>query len=185
MSNETETPIIVSDVSAFKKKAHGVPLPLPSGLTCRIRPLGGMEVFMQQGLIPNALMGTIQQALKEGKDGKDFDPSQMTAELLEDPAKLQEMIRMIDDCVVFSVVEPKVHKIPTFLNEDGTMETLEFGDDRRDPNRIYVDEVDINDKMFIFQVMTGGTKNLERFREEQAKAMGALASVEDVARPAE
>ena len=137
---------------AWKKQAQGVPLEVPSGNTALVRNVG-MQVFLQKGLVPNSLMPIVRQAMS----GKDVDLK--VEEITE--GQLADMLALFDAVVVHCVVEPKV------------MPTPAEGEERAD-DVLYVDEVDFDDKQFIFQWVVGGTRDLEQFRKEQA------ASVESV-----
>jgi len=54
----------------------------------------------------------------------------------------------------------------------------------RDPELLYVDEVLDDDKVFVFQWVTGGTRDLEQFRQEHQAAMDNLERLSDVGSPA-
>lgn len=47
----------------------------------------------------------------------------------------------------------------------------EIEEEYRDPEALYIDEVEMDDKMFIFGWAVGGTADLERFREESAAVL--------------
>jgi hypothetical protein len=147
MNNPTTNPGApqVTSAQAWKKAAsEGTPLTVPSGNTCLVR-LPGMEVFVRKGLIPNSLMPIVQEAMAKGRA-----PQNMNVEA--NPKMLEEMMDLMDAVTVYCVLEPKVASTPA----DGQA---------RDENILYVDEVDFNDKLFIFQVAVGGTSDLEKFRE--------------------
>jgi hypothetical protein len=55
----------------------------------------------------------------------------------------------------------------------------------RDDELVYVDEVAEEDKMFLFQVVTGGTTDVESFREELGSTMDDIRGRQDVELPAE
>lgn len=136
----------------WKKASQGVPLEVPSGNTALVRN-PGMQIFMQRGLIPNSLMPIVRQAMS-GKP-LDLKAEDMTEQHLED------MLALFDAVTVYCVVEPKVLAVPA----DG---------EERAEDVLYVDEVDFDDKQFIFQWAVGGTKDLEKFREEQAATMESV-----------
>lgn len=152
----------VSTVAGWKKKAQGADLELPSGEVCLARNVG-MQVFLERGLIPNSLMPIIRQALVgEEPDLKMDDISE---------EQIKEMMDLFDAATVLCVVEPKVHRVP----RDGEGEPVPIED--RDPDKLFVDEVDFEDKQFIFQWVVGGTRDLERFREEQSASVERLRPV--------
>lgn len=152
---------MVTDAKSWKKKEEkkGYELPLPSGNVCLVtRP--GPEVFLKQGGVPNGLLGIVLPLLEEAQEkGKQGDgaplPDEAMVELQKaitaDPAKLADMFEMVDNITVQCVLEPLVSPAPP----KGTA---------RDPELLYVDEVDFEDKIFIFQFAVGGTADLEQFR---------------------
>jgi hypothetical protein len=79
------------------------------------------------------------------------------------------------------VMDPVITPIPTLtVDADGVL-----GEAARDPSLLYVDEVDLEDKMFILQYALGGTRSLERFRREFADGVRPLSSGEDVGNSSE
>jgi hypothetical protein len=138
--------------SQWKKASVGTPLEVPSGNTALVRS-SGMQVFLTKGLIPNSLLPIVRQAMS----GKQVDLK--AEDITED--QLEDMMKLFDAIVVHCVIEPTVLPVPA----DGEV---------RDQEALYVDDVDFDDKMFIFQWVVGGTRDLEQFRKEQA------ASVESV-----
>jgi hypothetical protein len=141
----------------FKKKRAGT-FELPSGLFMKLRNPGGLKIFLSEGIIPNSLMSTVHNAL----DGKKMDAEEMLNEAGGvDESQIADMMALMDAMMVRCAIEPKVHPVPE--NEDD-----------RDDELLYADELDDNDKMFVFQWVTGGTTDLERFREQHTKNMAAL-----------
>lgn len=146
----------VSTTADWKQSAQGVDLEVPSGNICKARP-AGMQVFMERGVIPNSLMQFVRQALK-GEE-----PEIKADEITED--QLRDMMELFDAVTVYCVIEPKVSKVPR--DDDGNPIPLS----ERDQDKLFVDEVDFEDKQFIFQWVVGGTRDLERFREEQSASL--------------
>lgn len=143
---------VPTSVQQWKKAAQGVPLEVPSGNTALVRNVG-MQVFLQKGLVPNSLMPIVRKAMS-GKD-----PEIKLDEITE--GQLQDMLALFDAVVVHCVVQPAVAPLPA------------EGEERAD-DVLYVDEVDFDDKQFIFQWVVGGTKDLEKFRAEQAASVESL-----------
>jgi len=163
-TTNTGAPEVTSAKQWKSKTSKGTPLVVPSGNTCLVR-TPGMQVFIKQGLIPNSLMPIVQEAMNKGKAPKnlEFDPD-------KNPELLNEMMDLMDAVTVYCVIEPKVEPEPA------------TEDERRD-DVLYVDEVDFNDKMFIFQYAVGGTADLAKFREELGEHMEAVPASEDVELP--
>lgn len=152
----------VSSLADFKAK-KGKVVTLPSGLSMRLSS-PGMTAFLQSGMIPNSLMATITEAINKGKQ------PDMSKVNLEDSEELNSMLHMIDVVTYRCAVEPRVLPIP----ED---------DDERDPDLLYVDELDDYDKLFIFQWATGGTNDVERFRQELDEQVGAVSDGTVISHP--
>lgn len=145
-----------------------VDLEVPSGKVCQVRPVG-MEAFLTAGLIPNSLMAIVKAGMTAA-DNREEVIEDLTNDVSGE--QLVDMIRMFDAVTCHVVVQPRVHPVPE--NEEG-----------RDDDLLYVDEVDVNDKFFIFNFAVGGTRDLERFRQQQEDAMGTVRDVEITEDPAE
>jgi len=139
-----------------KKKNFGVELRVPSGNVCLVRPVG-LEAFISQGLIPNALMPIIQESMKTG-ESPELTEDMVSAEMMA------AMVKLFDSVTVYVVQQPTVHPAPKPGEE-------------REEDLLYVDEVDLSDKMFIFNFAVGGTRSLEGFREELGERMELLLPV--------
>lgn len=157
--DESMTP--TTDVSSWKKKSRGMePVEVPSGNKAIIR-RKPMETFLKAGLIPNDLMPIVKKAMQQGK--ADLDAGQ----IMEDPRKITAVFDLIDMIVVECVVEPKVYKAP--LREED-----------RDEDTLYVDEVDWDDRQFIYQYALGSVADLEEFRQRQTPDVEPVQPREDV-----
>jgi hypothetical protein len=127
----------------------------------------GAEEFIQMGMVPNSLIGIIQTAAQKGEAPAEKE----LQEIMEDPKKLKDMFKFVDEVTMYCCIDPVVHPTPKkgeVLDED----------------LLYVNEVDLEDKMFILQFAMGGTRNLETFREQQNAGVDALSTREDVGSPA-
>lgn len=147
-----EVPAKPTPANQWKKASAGTPLQVPSGNTALVRN-SGMQVFLTKGLIPNSLLPIVRKAMS-GKE-----PEINLDDITED--QLADMVTLFDAITVHCVVEPAVLPVPA----DGEV---------RDSEALYVDDVDFDDKMFIFQWVVGGTRDLEQFRKEQAASMESL-----------
>lgn len=149
----------ISQVGDFKKRLGGV-MELPSGLIVKLRNPGGMRVFLKDGLIPNSLMGMVKKAMETGQE---LNPTELLREDGGiDPELMNEMNALLDNVVVQCFVEPTV------------MPTPEDEADRNE-DQLYADEIPDDDKMFVFQWVSGGTRDLEQFRLEHEQGVVALA----------
>lgn len=146
-------------VASWKMATAGSLLSLPSGNTCLVR-TPGLGAFIKQGKIPNSLLGIIQEAMaSKGASTEDVDVDSF----LQDPEKLAGIMQLCDEITVDCVVDPRVYPAPI---DPSTGEVLPLGAEGRRDDRLYVDEIDFNDKMAVFNYVAGGTAELEKFREE-------------------
>lgn len=167
------------------KKNKGHELTVPSGNVCLVR-RPGPEAFLtmsgspDQGGVPNPLLQHIMPLLEDAqKKGGKGDSSPVPVEaldelrsvILENPEKLQDMFALMDNvvmnCVIAPVVSPASLRAEILADEELTSDqkTAKLED------CLFVDDVDFEDKAYIFNYVVGGTANLEQFRE------GALALV--------
>ena len=114
------------------------------------------------GMVPNSLMTIVQSAVGEHKKLEAEDLVTKDGGL--DNQMVLDMVEFTDQLTMRCLAEPKAHPVPE--NEDD-----------RDDDLLYVDEIDEEDKMFIFQWATGGTTDVERFRQEYSTKLDALGSI--------
>jgi hypothetical protein len=150
---KTAAPVEVTPVSSWK--VQNPPLELPSGKSMKVRKVG-FQAFMKAGLIPNSLLSTVQSSIDRG-----VEPQLDLSAIASDTKQMQDMLDMVDDVICFVAMDPPVNKTPKSEAD-------------RDEDLLYVDEIDDEDKMFIFGVCTGGTRDVEQFRNEQANSLAAL-----------
>jgi hypothetical protein len=157
-----------SSVADFKKKAKAPDLQeLPSGLVAMVRNRG-FQAFIRMGIVPNSLIGVVEEALNKGQ------PPDME-QLKNDQGQLpldtvDEMYQLMDAVCVDCFVEPRVYPVPV-PDENGSTPD-------RDEDLVYVDELDDEDKMFIFQWVSGGTRDVEQFRRELADDLALVSGGE-------
>ena len=169
-TNKKETPDIseefktTTSVSDWKKKSKstGQEMVLPSGSTCIARRVDLM-VFMKTGRVPNSLRGMMDQAM----GGKEVSEEEVLSKLMEDKEGSFEtffkLMKMVDAVLVDCMIEPRVYAAPEpdAHGENGE----EF---LRDESLLYTDDIEEEDKMFVFTFAVGGTRDLETFRKGQA-----------------
>ena len=155
-----------TSASQWKKQTVGGTLVrVPSGNTALIR-TPGMQVFLESGVIPNALLPIIQEAMAKGGQPEETDMLAM----MSDPEKIQEIVNLANAVTVYVCIDPVVAPVP--LDREGHV--IPMGSPDRDEDTLYVDEVEFNDKMYIMGVAVGGTAALEKFRAEQASHVDAV-----------
>ena len=165
-----------SSAAEFKKRKKGAPLELPSGLIVVARRVE-LRAYLEQGEVPNALMEIVEEALSKGREA-DISAIAGVEEGKVDLDMVRDMYEMVDGVVMEAIVEPKVHPLPT---EDSEGEEIDREDREaieaaKDDDLLYVDEVEDEDKMFIFQWTTGGTADIATFRQEASASLAAVAS---------
>lgn len=173
----------VTSVSQWKKKAALAgpePLELPSGNVCITQPIG-IPQLLSKGLIPNPLVATVMSALELQDDlAMDDSPAARAKaeakqqeqlqlqmqDMVKDPEKIEAFFQMIDNITVACVVEPPVSPLPP-------------NGDARNPELLYVDEVDFEDRMFIMSNAMSGVRDLESFRDAVGSSMDDVPAVPD------
>ena len=151
----------ISQVGDFKKRLGGV-FELPSGLTVKLRNPGGMPALIKAKALPNSLMSVVQKSLKSGQGVDEKEVINIISGDAES-SFMTEMMEALDAIAMMCIVEPKFNPIP------------ESEDDRSD-EELYIDELPDDDKMFIFQWISGGVSDLATFRERHSQSMASLAS---------
>jgi hypothetical protein len=154
-------------------------LALPSGNSAKVK-APGMQAFLAQGFIPNSLLDIVMKSLDKNSGKPQKTAAQQKAEqakqavefmssIANDPQKLADLVSTLDKVWLECVVEPSTHPIPD--------------PDVRDEELLYVDEVDFDDKMFVFNFAVGGTRDLEKFRGGVAKNVAAVQDKPRAVRP--
>jgi len=144
-------------------------LELPSGNTClAIRP--GAQGLIKLGLLDSLdqLTGIVQREHIDSKDPKKQLQAAVNT-MAANPKELVEGLEMVDKAIAHIVQQPRVYLDEYEDDGEGGKVALP-----RDPERVYADEVDLEDKMFIFQWAVGGTADLASFRKESADLMGNI-----------
>jgi hypothetical protein len=179
-----------------KIQVEGTDLTLPSGNVARVKQLDP-TAFMSSGIIPDPLSAIITKAINTKKGL----PPKLADDLMKDPAMLSTTLEMFDRVLVHCVVEPPIDMPPPcavevegqtcglYANQDVHKTPTRSGHHRyeegeRDPDVLYADTVEMDDKMFIFNWVLGGTRDLEQFREQLQGGMGVVPNGQDVQRPA-
>lgn len=151
----------VTSSTGWKKKSKGEEVVVPSGNTALVKRVS-IDVFLRKGVLPNSFMPIIENALKEGKAPEIGDVASSL-----DIDKIEEIMGMYDAVLLHIVIEPHVLPVPP-------------PEEARDPDGLYVDDVDLEDKVFLFNWAVGGTADVEAFRKEQAANLAIVRSSEDM-----
>lgn len=147
-----------------------IDLEVPSGQLCLVkRP--GIEGLLKAGVLKDldTLTSLVNdKVIKKTAKGKATPTPEVNVNaILAHPEKLDAIMHTVDRTICECVIKPPIMMTPN----DET---------RRKSGVIYADMVDLTDKMFIFQYVVGGSKDLERFRDELEGSMGDLGSVQAV-----
>jgi hypothetical protein len=171
----------VSSTKDFKSRRNGELLKLPSGLTVRARRVE-LRAFLKHGNVPNPLMEIVTETLDKGAS-MDVNKMVATDEGKIDLDMVNDAYDMVENLVMSCVVEPKVHPMPTqddlaVWNEEHPDDPKDDPEQLLDDDLVYINDVDDEDKMFLFQWASGGTADVERFREEARTDMATLAEMQ-------
>ena len=173
-----------TSATTWKKNSGAVAhdIEMPSGNIAKVR-IPGLPTLMAQGLIADSLMPMVNKAIEQGKSGKAPKKSKTTdqeiAELMQDPRKFEDMMDTFDKVLVACVVEPKVVYYK-YTEENAPTPDLVgkvLPNEERDDEVLYSDEVDMDDKSFLFNLVSGGTRDLETFRRQQSQLVAGVPAV--------
>lgn len=192
-------PAPISSAADFKaRKPTGIPFTLPSGLTCAVKRPGITEL-LAEGLFPDSLMGMVgafvdkgqgkkpadrkktkeQQAKIDAKNSEDAMNTVMQ-EIVGDPEKLRDMLLTVDKATVYCVVEPQVHmnRYPDDHKDEALRGQIIPPSDR-DEELLYVDNIDEDDRMEIFNFAVGGDSAEQVSAAKFLEARGDVEPVQD------
>lgn len=166
-----------------KVNTQGSDLELPSGNTALVRQISP-EAFITSGLIPDPLSAVISEAINSKKG---LPPKKME-ELTKDPKQLASTFELFDRVLCYVVLEPTVSMPPAckvcgkYANTDEHRgeNAHNYTEAQRDPDVLYADMVDMEDKMFVFNWALGGTRDLHKFRDQLTAGMAGLSDGQDV-----
>lgn len=145
-----------------------IELTVPSGQLCLVR-RPGVEGLLKAGVLHNidsltALVNEKHVTRVKGKKGKDKGAEIDIMSLMKDQKGLENVLHTVDRVVCHTVIKPHVEMTPNDVT-------------RRKDGVVYTDMIDLMDKMFIFQFVVGGTRDLESFRGEFGTAVGDMADL--------
>lgn len=178
----------VTSVSDWKSKStggKGIDLQLPSGNVAKVKAIA-ITKLIEADIFPDSLEQLIAQKTKSD-DGKDNVTAKAPEEAqvksaLSNPKELAKLMNAVDRITAMAVLEPPVllgiENVET--DPEKPAKWQDIPDDERDEDALYTDEIDLEDKMFIFQFTVGGSSDLDRFREQFGAHMGTLGDVQGV-----
>lgn len=160
-------------------------LTLPSGQTCNAKRLG-LEGMIVAGLLGEAdsLSSFIGKEhvvrFRDSKKGGQVTEEINANSMMRDPKALQRVMLMVDLAIPHIVVEPAVQAHVKVIEEATGHELPKTELVKRQAGVIYTDQISLDDKMFLFNYAVGGTRDLERFREESRATVASVANGEGV-----
>lgn len=162
-----------TSAAAWGAKKKGFVVELPSGQFARIKRSLDFTILLKQGRIPNPLNGVIMEMVKN--ETTEFDMEKLDSETL------QQFFTLVDDIVCQCFVEPRCQQPPKKKAHQDD-ETYDAMVDAWEPEEgcIHVNDVDPNDKMFVFSVAQGAATELAPFRKGPASDVEVVAPVQDV-----
>jgi hypothetical protein len=162
-------------------------LELPSGNVCLVkRP--GLPQLLSANVLPDLLTPIAQSAIAMGQNGT--VSSQKVDEeikgILKSEEGLASLLESFARVTAFCVIEPKCkyhkRKVETVRMDGVDAKWEDIPEDEREQGTLYTDIVDMDDQMFIFNFVVGGSSDLTQFRAESGQSLGG---VEDVTVPKE
>lgn len=167
-------------------------LTLPSGQTCRAKKVT-VTSMIEAGILNNAdsLTAMVDQYTRKVKGGKgvaDGTPI-VDNKILGDSKALKMMIEMADRSLPEIVISPPVHLHFSEQVIGKTTVTKKLNDDQRaviraaTPGVIFTDQIDLEDKMELFEWGVGGLKAFSSFREGPTTDVGDVVPVVGPAKP--
>lgn len=140
-------------------------LTVPSGQLCLVR-RPGVEGLIKEGILKDfdTLTSLVQvEHIDRVEKGKrpSADEAELGKQIFADPDKFMQMIHVVDRVVTAVVMQPVIEMTPNDVT-------------RREKGVVYADMIELEDKMFIFQYAVGGTRDIERFREEFEESVGSV-----------
>lgn len=147
-------------------------LTMPSGQLALVR-RPGLQGLMEVGVLRDIdTLTAIVSAEHIARVKRSVSEPLNADEMKKDVAAIQSTVHVVDRVVCHCVLKPTVHMTPNDVT-------------KRDSKKVYADQISIEDKMFIFNYAVGGTRDVERFRQESVAAVGSLVDEPDASDEAE
>ncbi len=139
-----------------------IELEVPSGQLCLVR-RPGVEGLINAGVLQSldSLSAIVYTEHVEKNNGKRPPKQRDIKDIVSDEAAMISLIHTLDKITCYVVVKPEVQMTPNDITN-------------RKDGVVYADMIDIGDKMFIMNFAIGGTRDLERFREEYNESLASL-----------
>lgn len=175
-------------------QTEGTELELPSENVALVRQISP-TAFLQSGFLPDPLTSIVRQAINTKQGLK----PQQVKNIADDPEQIGAALETFDRVLTYVVIEPQIFMPPAcdvevkgetcglYVNADVHKDTHkagkhQFHEGQRDPEVLYADQVDMEDKMFVFQWALGGTRDIAKFREQQQQPVADVPDKQAVRR---
>lgn len=102
-------------------------------------------------------------------------------------AGMSAMMRVTDKLAAYCIVEPKTfwHERVVGKDKDGNDVFEDIPDSERDGECLYTDDIEMDDKVFLFQYCTGGSTDLSQFRSPADSPLAVVLPSGEVVETAE
>jgi hypothetical protein len=159
--------------TAWGTASNFVDLTMPSGQTAQVRQ-AGVQNLVSAGVLDDVdTLSTLvnEKHVKRVKGKPVVDAKSMMA----DPKNMLRVLATVDKVVEYMVIQPPVKRpVEQYMDSEGQVKERPIVG--REPGVVYTDQIDLNDRMFIFQYSTGGATDVEQFRGQLAEIMGSMAT---------
>lgn len=186
----------------WKKATQGEEIELPSGNVALVR-RPGMESLFAAGVLPDELTKLAMEQVRKAERGgapDDFKKkgqaaqevaidNDMLEKFMQGENAIADIFEAFDKITVMCVIKPtclyhRRRKVDDrgqqVVDENNKAVWEDIPYDERDEDILYSDEVDIEDKTFIFNFVVGGSRDIASFRNEFGNALATIQPREDV-----
>jgi hypothetical protein len=152
-------------------------LTLPSGQTCQARKVT-VPSMIETGLLASVdvLTSMVDQYTRKIKGGKGVPDGSVKVDesILKNPDAIKNIVMMADMMMPHVVVSPVVRLHFTEQTVGQTKVTRMIPLEDRQPGAVYTDQIDLEDKMFLFDWAVGGINAFTSFRGETTGNVGGV-----------
>lgn len=137
---------------------------LPSGQVCQIRNLKMEDIFVL-GIVDD--LDDFGTALMPKQPTRAAKRSGAAAKKAQEDAELKRIMSFLSDSQKFDTISGVLNKVVAKCVLQPALADLPEDGKDRDPEKIYVDQVDFMDRLEIFNQVFSGMGDMARFREGQ------------------
>jgi len=151
-------------------------LTMPSGQTCAGRKVT-VEGMIKTGMLASVdgLTAMVEKYTRKVRGGKGVPDGEVIDEsIIRDAEALESLMMMVDQMIPHIVVSPVVHLHFTIQTVGKTKVTKLIPAEDRQAGRIYTDQIELDDKMWLFNWAVGGLAAFSSFRGETRGDVGGV-----------